>query len=525
VKPDGPSGDWTVTGALLMVSLVGASTLLIATPFGLGVTDDSHVYLSGARHLQAGRGFLSKSVCTGAVVPISHFPPFYSVVLSLSGLFEAKPLEAARWLNAALLGANSLIVGLLLHHLLPSARIVPLLGAFLTATSLVMLEVHSAVWTEPLFIFLMLLGLICLGKHLAAPDLRLLVVGSLFVGLAASTRYAGIALVLAGGLGLLLWCDRTLYRRLLHAASFGLISCLPLGLVMLRNLHQAGSATDRSLSFHPVTGARLEALIVSFGSWLLPGTDRVEVLPFQDEIQFVVVAVMVVFLITGTLVLFTKTEARETNPMLLPGLKLFVLYVLTHVALLFAAGSVLDNRMLSLIFLPLLVLSLCAAWAIYHRSTRRWVRSLLVVAGVGLSSAYLAADGIALNYLSQNGRGYLGPQWDYSAIWAELSARPEEVPIYTNYPLPVTLHTGRRACSIKRLFQGDGSALADALEHIGAGRADVVIFDSARRLVPRKPGALGSRPASPSQVKEFLERSGGSLIMRERNAAYYGLRD
>ncbi len=78
----------------------------------------------------------------------------------------------------------------------------------------------------------------------------MLLASGLLAGLAASTRYIGVALVVSGTIVLLLACAQrkaAWTQRLLPAVLFGAAGSLPIGLVLARNLAADGTLTgDRS---------------------------------------------------------------------------------------------------------------------------------------------------------------------------------------------------------------------------------------------------------------------------------------
>ena len=67
--------------ALILLSLLGMFLLWRSTPYGLGLVNDSAYYIEGADNLLAGKGYVRTSG-GGEVKPITHFPPFFSLLLA-----------------------------------------------------------------------------------------------------------------------------------------------------------------------------------------------------------------------------------------------------------------------------------------------------------------------------------------------------------------------------------------------------------------------------------------------------------
>ena len=84
-----------------MIILCGAvaALFLYCTPHGAGLTNDSSAYIGGARSLLARQGYV-RIGGDGLPRPITHFPPFYSIVLAkVSRIIKTDPLETAKWVN------------------------------------------------------------------------------------------------------------------------------------------------------------------------------------------------------------------------------------------------------------------------------------------------------------------------------------------------------------------------------------------------------------------------------------------
>ena len=79
---------------------------LWSTSFGIGVEPDSAVYISTARSVVSGDGFQAQGK------PLTHFPPGYSALLSVSGLWNADPADGARYIHAVLYVLNVWLIGL-----------------------------------------------------------------------------------------------------------------------------------------------------------------------------------------------------------------------------------------------------------------------------------------------------------------------------------------------------------------------------------------------------------------------------
>jgi hypothetical protein len=129
-----------------IIAITGIALILWITPLGAGVQPDSIVYINGASSLSSGKGFSNNGI------PVTHFPPLYSIILATANLFVRNFVQAARILNAILFGINAGLVALAVY--LSSGR------NYLTAScaclfflvSAPLLVMHAWALTEPLFI-------------------------------------------------------------------------------------------------------------------------------------------------------------------------------------------------------------------------------------------------------------------------------------------------------------------------------------------------------------------------------------
>ena len=177
-------------------ALIGGGVLLHSSRWGLGLSPDSVVYIGAARSLLAGYGFTLPAE-SALFSPITHYPPLYSSLLAVTGSVAADPLYGAIWLNVAAFSVNIYVSGFLLFATLGSWQLA-LLGSLFTFTAFPLVQAHTMLWSEALFIMLELLGILLLLRYLQKPEKRILLTTSVVAGLAVLCRYAGFALVASG---------------------------------------------------------------------------------------------------------------------------------------------------------------------------------------------------------------------------------------------------------------------------------------------------------------------------------------
>ena len=252
----------------LVLSSVGVLLLLYHTHNGPGITGDSVSYVMGAENLVAGRGY-SRTAGGGEAVPITGFPPGYSVFLASAAFLGDNFFQIGRIVNAALFGVNIFLAGFLIWKFTQSVW-ASVLGSSIILLSDDLIFIHSWVMSEGLFITLMLVGIHLLIPYLENGDRRTLVLAGLLFGGATLTRYVGIALIGAGLLAILFINSKDFKQRVVDASLFGLMSFAPVFLWLFRNASLEGTTTNRELAFHPPSRELIIAFLGTANAWTFP---------------------------------------------------------------------------------------------------------------------------------------------------------------------------------------------------------------------------------------------------------------
>jgi hypothetical protein len=420
---------------------MGAAAALTATVYGAGTSPDSIVYAAGARSLLAGDGFrLPDGRAT------SHHMPLYSLLLAGAGVFGFAPVQAARIVNVLLFIVNILLVAWLAAQLIPTGGgrrfWLPIIAALLIAVSPVMIEIHVMLWTEALFLTLSLLGAHWLARALASDQRSFYMAAGAF-GLAFLTRYAGAALVAAGGAAFLLLSDLPLGKRFWKAAWFSGLAAAPGVLWMGRNLLAAGTAANRQLAWHPPGLEKIQLAFNTLASWHLAprmASAWVKALPL---------AILSAAILITLLRYLCQPDWRRSAGYLPAALAVIILvygaFLLVSLALL-DANTPLDNRILSPVFawgvvlVVFVVERMLTVFAGAH--IMRWMLMLLAVVFIG-SYTLNATEIISAGF--NHGLGFNHTQWRTSPTLAALRQAAPGVQIYSNSPEAIYFQADRVA--------------------------------------------------------------------------------
>jgi 4-amino-4-deoxy-L-arabinose transferase-like glycosyltransferase len=427
-----------------LLAVIGVALVLRATPEGLALSDDSIGYVAGARSMVAGNGYREAWLASNG--PVTHFPPAYSSVLALIGLFGLDPLRGARFLGAVLFGLNTIVLGILAWRMTKFLRAGLILAAlFVLNDSL--LRLHAAALSEPLFIFLSLLALWMLDLYFERDAHWLwLVASGAFAGMAYLTRYAALALV--GTIALALVLARSTWRKRMTSGGIFFAGFLPwMAGWALRNKWVGGTATNRVLVWHPITATDLQTALRTSSMFLLPVEPwREALLKVKGVFPIVILLVLAAILLWIAVTISQRLgqPRSQSAPVILTLAS--ALYVYGYLFSIFAAMFLFDAstkfklRILSPIYVSILILVVALGkWA---WSQRREFAAVAALVLFGLSSYGQVA---AVAELSRGGQGYASFKWYDSKAMAFLRGLPQDAKIYTNEPGAVYLYAGRPA--------------------------------------------------------------------------------
>jgi 4-amino-4-deoxy-L-arabinose transferase-like glycosyltransferase len=449
--------------AFALLGLVGAFAMIYSTRWGAIVYSDSTAYILSARSLLAGKG-LGIPTPGGSFQPLTHFPPFYPLVLTGLGLIGMDPLEGARWLNVMLFGGMIVLVCGSVYHFSHRFVLSFLLGLVILSSPL-FLSIFSRAMSEALFFFLGLLSLILLAEFLHNQRRGLLIGAGIAVGLASLTRYIGFTLVLCGVLLLLVASKMSWRSRLVNAAIFlglaGILSAIWLVPVFLKT--QQFAARSFQLSGDLITAFReAKVSLIDLGWSWVPFTNYIDPLPSYSFRGWFMIALVVFLGITSLIITFMKIRSSDKKILEIEILRLPLVFTLYgSIYLLFITFSFLfstprndlDGRLLSPVYLSLLLIIFpLVTWDLSDGKLGRWfawipalIMGTLVVSGF-VNSIKILQD----NHL--HGSGYTGEAWKNSEVIKAIQGIDQDTALISNESSAVLFLTGRPAYDVNERF-------------------------------------------------------------------------
>lgn len=448
---------------LLGLAVAGIALVIYATRWGAFLSDDSFWYIYPAEQALQGNGYH----------PTHSFAPGFSLMLILLGAFGAAPLAAARGLNAALFGANIFLAGWIVWRA-GGKRSGALLSGLAVLLSDVLLEIHGWAMSEALGLTFSMLAVAGFQEYVRRNRFPWLAATALACALACLTRYAGISIVAAIALGLLLFSPaQRFFTRLGQAVAFGIAGLLPMAAWLLRNRLVTGQALHYS-GFHWAwpTLDTVRWFFYTTLSWFVPG----RLLRGREvPVGLAVLAVLAVLLVACAV--WLRRSRRQLASVPDPALFVLLANGLLIVLMLVVANGFSNLTAFNARYLIALLLALLMAGAaIAGRALPGLPRAgkALLITGATLFLLYYGYRSLdAARTLHADGLGYV----------SRFSAQSETVRYLQNHPELNVITTGPEGMYfwLGRFYEGIytfGSGNEALIQKVCEERATLVILKS-----------------------------------------------
>ena len=334
---------------LAAIAVLGAALIFLRIANGVGVMGDSGPYLSMARKLTTGEGWLLWPSVYNA-----SWPPAYPTLLALVSGFVFDPRGVAGPINAAAFGLTIFIAGHWLRQRVQS-RLLAALGCLAILVSIPVVWAASWVWSEAIFILITTLALFHGDKHLKSGKRSALVWAAVFTSLACLTRYSGVAVILGFVPLIALHRGTASVEKARRIGLYLAISIAPICLYMLRNVLSTGTLTGSRTSSNDGLLFNIQRTIDTLEGWNPLVKDY---LPSFISTEATLFAVLAGVAATGYSVLRWRRDRDGHDGD--RSLAVAGSCVLAYIAFMVAAATVselalnqLDSRLLSPVYVPL----------------------------------------------------------------------------------------------------------------------------------------------------------------------------
>lgn len=402
---------------LAAVGIIGIYSLLSLTKHGIGIGVDSVTYIGGAINLLSGNGYNIYTLAfNGENRPITIYPPFFSMVLAFLGLLHIEPIEGARLINSLFFGANILLAGLIINRVIYGSIWLLILASLLILSSTNMLAIHCFAWTEPMFIFFSVLGLYLLSLYVDNSKVIFLIFSSFSIAMGLLTRYAGIAPIISGIIGILLLRKGNWYKNTLYSFIFFIISILPISIWIIRNKYLYSDSVGRQFAYHPVGQKAFKEIITVISSWLLPS----ELLStYLSELLlislFIILSIAIYYMIKDS---YKGNSDNKLGLLFSTTPLMFFIYFITYIPFILFSRSFFDahlpmnNRIFSPLFIPFIIILFYIIYKnlIYYKH-RYYIRYIFYAFCILLVAVNMAQGTKWALIKQKDGEGYSSAYW------------------------------------------------------------------------------------------------------------------
>ena len=437
-------------------ALAFALVLARGATYGPGLDLKSVDYLRVADNLLDGEGF-TRGHSPQGVAPYVSWPPLYPLLLAAARLLGLELFSGVHLLGAACFALSVFVVGRYAGRHLRS-RFLRLWTPVAAALSLPFAEWAWRGVSEPPFALFTLLALLLLGRFFEEGKRACLAWSAVFAGLAFSTRYFGVVLLVFAGALLLLQRGARGREKLRNAAAYTAVAGLPNALWFARNYFVSGALTGR----HGDPDYDAAEILSDIGSAVFAW--------FRFDGSSGALLVLAALVPSAAFLLWTRAGATRaaglSSPSAIPAgrrrwLLLFGGFGLAYLGLYFAAlmlGQSLDGVEPRHLFPARLPFVLALATALDPLLEAGRGRGLFARVGAAAAAALLSAwtagqmgfqraavaRANSAEVLFAN--GYLGEPWASSETlrFARADTFGESDRVYTNLWAPVLAHLGGR---------------------------------------------------------------------------------
>lgn len=429
---------------LIAAAIVGFILVLICTSkYGPGVTHDSVAYIYAADSLSHGNGY----EYFGYVSPFIQWPPLFPTLLAGTDLLGINAVDASRFINALGFAAIIFLCGKWFFERLKNP-LVALLGTLAVLFAPPLLSMSINVWTETLFVLFFVAFLITFDKYIRTDRKRWLVWASVFTALACLERYMGVTIVAIACLALLLQ-KKSFKTRVINIFTFGLISCVPTLIWVIRNYIESSTLVGVRPPALVTLAHNIKLTAKTLASWVLPYNNLGDVLPSAGQklvlvlsiltvvaiAVLIVVAVCFVFKKNGRDGLIKSTINKRTILVLTGFIIIYTIYMIISATK--VAFDPIGDRYMIPVYIPLILLAILLIDNAISIFKSIGTRKLIPVAMVLLTAVWLLYPALrtaeVVKMTTEYGTGgYASTEWKNNNLIKYLRGSAPDGAVFTN---------------------------------------------------------------------------------------------
>ena len=434
------------------IAVIGAIRIFYATQWGVWAFSDSASYFSAARNLIQGQGMIIKKV-TGGIDYYQLFPPFYPMVLGVSGWLTKNYFTAARWINIITFGFFLFISGLVLFNQ-TKKPLISLIAPALLLVSPMMVADFTGAMTEPIFLMMMMLSFLVFSLLIKEPNISLTFVFILATSLMPITRYVGIVFIFTNFIFLIFFIRKPLKMRILFSSIITFFSSIPILAWFFYLQNVTGRIGGRGFQFNAsLAGNFFDGLKIVYDVFktFLPYNGLYENV-ISTNTRFILLLAVFIFLISASIsILLKRPGINKSNEISLNNYLLFPVNIIAFILFIGFSYSitnrsyVIDHRQISPL-IPMIIITSLLSFSVLI-SSLKFPRVLLKIGILCIYAFifryYFFTSGTLVRDLHENGYGYTARQYQESGIVEAIKQIPPDMEIISNMSGFILLHDNR----------------------------------------------------------------------------------
>jgi hypothetical protein len=420
---------------------------------GIGISPDSIAYISGARNLLDGNGFTEFS---GS--PLVDFPLFYPFFLAIiMFVTQTDIVVLGSVLNGLMFAGVIFLTGIIIEQFKYKTNWYKRILLVIMICSPSLIEIYTMLWSETLFILLILVFILFFKHYFRTHSYRSLIIAACMAALAFETRFAGITLLGTGCL--LMFFDKNLKwsNKFKHISLFGSIGISLVAINLIRNTIERGNATGMRQKGITSLYKNVEYSGNVLSDWF---TFKFEQQLFFEILAVAVMALFFVFFIRN----FRHWKAYYSFENV--NVSFFIVYVLfIIISSTLSRYEPINNRLLAPAFIPLLLISTSQIPKWRAQLPHKQLEWIFFAFSVGISfvliGSYIGVNRENLSFMNETGiPGYGGNIWTKSKLVHYLQEHEEvfknDSEIYSNHCQAVYFLTNHAVMTIpERVYKDD----------------------------------------------------------------------
>ena len=435
-----------------IAAVLGFYAIYLFTSYsGVGLSPDSIMYASTATNIQA-----HGSLLTFNKTPLVFFPVFYPFFLSIiQFISRVDPITAGATINQFLFAAVVFSSGWIMERFLSHSRIYKWLILIAIILSPALLEIYSFLWSETLFILETLFFVIAYWSYMRNHSTKSLIIVAVVTAIACITRYAGVTIIGAGGLLMLLDDQLTIKKKIQHILTYGFISIsLLVGNLVLNRLSTGLSTGTREPSITPFID-NLHYFGTVINDWGSLGSQA-------DNYAAFIAAVILSALVGILLWKAYKKRINSYENIVIAFAVVYGLFIVISASI--SRYERINSRLLSPMFIVLLIS--CTSWVpdvlrlVHNKIAKYALAGIAVILMMAFEYSTYQVD--YQRYDDENDfgvPGYSDDSWNKSEFVVYLRKHQNMfkpgIPIYTDADEAVYLFTGMSSTLIPHKLQTD----------------------------------------------------------------------